>query len=771
MALHPFEWEMFPDEYIRYILELPKIPAENINERIIPHWTHHPTLDQEIVPIPTGCPMARFCRNRAACPYLHPVMDNDKHNSESTVGQVKNNDYKTPLTIYKKQKNKQIYDNSTHNNNSIYYKAQTQNRRITETSLQGETPTRGVAAEPTLQREAFTRTQKRRFAESSLQGESYSRKTTFQGQTFQRQTRTRAREYENDDINNKRIRRLSEQRQQETIQITRRTEVETHITPTCITNMTSIPGTEADRTEVNTQELSREQWESYNNIKLIHQKQRGGIYNKNLFTSTNTSPPYDNIQQTLQSEIASYNKDIEIRANNKPSLKRTLTPYITQDIISSIEPNSQENKIINLQICNTYEDLTIKRLIRRHERHYTKQKRQIQSNENCENILDYNTKHFTNKLFYNISSKVLTKHEEQILALGLKFTIDNHQMTDEDLLTNIDEYHKTLCKKYDSMNMLKHTTEDATQEIKQLQEYIKHLNIKVKELYRNDKTNIITDSTHNRNNQYHCHNPLDTIAIKQYINTSKRKLNKLLQKYPKSMFRVKQNKTIKTLHNLTKDPTILIKPADKNLGLVIMDTKTYITAGEDKLTKTNNYQRIEWDIPYTSILKEILDILIEGKILIPKNPNVNIKDTMPLDWNQFEETTYTPLVKLLLFYFDHPDMIRICRLYLLPKIHKDPLSWREICSSPGWITFLISIFIDLILQPLLKKVPTYIQDSAAFISNTYNLPMQQEYAFLQADVEALYPSIHIEDGLASLNQTLVGAGIDTTLRVLIVRAT
>ena len=49
--------------------------------------------------------------------------------------------------------------------------------------------------------------------------------------------------------------------------------------------------------------------------------------------------------------------------------------------------------------------------------------------------------------------------------------------------------------------------------------------------------------------------------------------------------------------------------------------------------------------------------------------------------------------------------------------------------------------------------------------------MQQEYAFLQADVEALYPSIHIEDGLASLNQTLVDAKIDTTLRVLIVRAT
>ena len=63
------------------------------------------------------------------------------------------------------------------------------------------------------------------------------------------------------------------------------------------------------------------------------------------------------------------------------------------------------------------------------------------------------------------------------------------------------------------------------------------------------------------------------------------------------------------------------------------------------------------------------------------------------------------------------------------------------------------MFIDLILQPLLKQVPTCIQDSSSFIRETQNISMENEYAFLQADVEALYPSIHIEVGLASLNQT------------------
>ena len=49
--------------------------------------------------------------------------------------------------------------------------------------------------------------------------------------------------------------------------------------------------------------------------------------------------------------------------------------------------------------------------------------------------------------------------------------------------------------------------------------------------------------------------------------------------------------------------------------------------------------------------------------------------------------------------------------------------------------------------------------------------MDSKYAFLQADVEALYPSIHIEDGLTSLNQTLLNINMETNIRVFIVRLT
>ena len=74
--------------------------------------------------------------------------------------------------------------------------------------------------------------------------------------------------------------------------------------------------------------------------------------------------------------------------------------------------------------------------------------------------------------------------------------------------------------------------------------------------------------------------PVDNIAIKEYIKTCTSRLTKALNTRPTKHFITKQKKILRTINNLQNDPTIIIKPADKNLGLVIMDTTTYIKAGE-----------------------------------------------------------------------------------------------------------------------------------------------------------------------------------------------
>ena len=175
---------------------------------------------------------------------------------------------------------------------------------------------------------------------------------------------------------------------------------------------------------------------------------------------------------------------------------------------------------------HTYDYLAISRLIRRQERQYLQHITQNKGGYHNTHILDYKTNLFTNRLFYNISSKKLTKHEEHLLALGLKFTIDNHQTTDIELLIYLEEYHKHICTKYDIVNMLRHTTDESTSVIQRLKEYTNHIHRKIKDSYKNTDLRIVPTETLQRDETIKCHDSIDTIAINNYIKTCNTKNKK-----------------------------------------------------------------------------------------------------------------------------------------------------------------------------------------------------------------------------------------------------
>ena len=75
---------MFPDEYIRYITNLPVEPLENISETTLIKWSILQTLNRDTIPIMTGCKFEKYCRIGPQCPYLHPQMEI----YNSTLGQV-----------------------------------------------------------------------------------------------------------------------------------------------------------------------------------------------------------------------------------------------------------------------------------------------------------------------------------------------------------------------------------------------------------------------------------------------------------------------------------------------------------------------------------------------------------------------------------------------------------------------------------------------------------------------------------------------------------
>jgi hypothetical protein len=98
------------------------------------------------------------------------------------------------------------------------------------------------------------------------------------------------------------------------------------------------------------------------------------------------------------------------------------------------------------------------------------------------------------------------------------------------------------------------------------------------------------------------------------------------------------------------------------------------------------------------------------------------------------------------------DNPRTSTFYLLPKIHKVGNPGRPIISTYNCPTERISSYIDDLLQPLVKRLPTYIKDSTATLRTIQDTTLIKGRPFLlfTMDVKSLYTVISHEDGLKTL---------------------
>ena len=104
---------------------------------------------------------------------------------------------------------------------------------------------------------------------------------------------------------------------------------------------------------------------------------------------------------------------------------------------------------------------------------------------------------------------------------------------------------------------------------------------------------------------------------------------------------------------------------------------------------------------------------------------------------------------------------RLARFYLLPKIHKRlfDVPGRPVVSHIGYFTERISSFVDSHLQPLAKKVKSYIKDTNDFVNKLKRVPKLPDNAIMcTIDVVGLYPSIPHNEGLAALKRVLEKRG-------------
>lgn len=102
---------------------------------------------------------------------------------------------------------------------------------------------------------------------------------------------------------------------------------------------------------------------------------------------------------------------------------------------------------------------------------------------------------------------------------------------------------------------------------------------------------------------------------------------------------------------------------------------------------------------------------------------------------------------------NHP---RIPVFYILPKVHKPgvPPVERPIVAAQGSLLEPTSQYIDSILQPFVKQVPTFILDTTDFIRKVEGLAIPEEVLLVSLDVTSLYTNIPHEDLRLTLQNVL-----------------
>ena len=153
-------------------------------------------------------------------------------------------------------------------------------------------------------------------------------------------------------------------------------------------------------------------------------------------------------------------------------------------------------------------------------------------------------------------------------------------------------------------------------------------------------------------------------------------------------------KSLKAIHDLKSNTNIIIKPADKGGRIVLLDTTSYLQEAYRQLNNSNYYTLV--------LHGPIIDLALEisSFISFPYHKHyINYKIVSFLD---LKATTIAPV------------------FYLLPKIQKPVTPGIHSISGCNSPAANLSTYIECYLKPIVKHLPSHIQDTTPFLHTLYH---------------------------------------------------
>ena len=198
------------------------------------------------------------------------------------------------------------------------------------------------------------------------------------------------------------------------------------------------------------------------------------------------------------------------------------------------------------------------------------------------------------------------------------------------------------------------------------------------------------------------------------------------------------------LDALCHDANIIVKPADKNLGLTLISREWYIAECERQLTDTSTYERVH-SVSLPGIQRRMLGFIATLDGGIPPNEH---------KWLTRETERLSQLPQF----------------YIMPKLHKDPVKGRPIVACHSWSTWPLSKWVANRINTYASTQETVLTDTNALIAMLRGVEFAEDDAVLlsTADVESLYTNIPIADALSAVEERLRACGVEETfLRITI----
>jgi hypothetical protein len=351
---------------------------------------------------------------------------------------------------------------------------------------------------------------------------------------------------------------------------------------------------------------------------------------------------------------------------------------------------------------------------------------------------------------HNLSKKQLNINQIKLLSLGLKFIPSKFTLSDSDILNACKDYTR-------SIRLFLQFGGNNDNIIPKF--YIKNPN------YIPKKAPFIFERF-----LFDIHNEIDNSLTKfknnnLILSDNLKKQKNLFKFHIKNKSNIYQ-KIFNQIDTLKNDKSIVIKPADKNLGIAIVDItwylnqinnhlsdiKTYNYISNDKLNQSNFIIQFDKDFEFKSneiFFKSVIFNLIYRKYM-------NIID-------KFRNFIDKKLLKFLKSFASNPILPSF---YLTIKVHKIPISTRPIVASIHWITTGASAFLAYHLRNALNNdnQSFVLKDSTELIRILEKTKVSSNIILVTYDIESLYPSIPLDLAINNINNFLIRRNFNNNFR-------